>query len=493
MSMRRTALVTALWSMGESWGLRLVSAAVFLLLAHLIEPAAFGLVALAQVYLMVAQTLCDQGLTTALIQREAIEAEHKDSVFWANLAVGALLTLLTIAFAGVLAKAYGEPRLAPVLRWYSLAPLLTSISIVQTGLARRELRFRDLALRQTVGALIGGAVGVVMALAGMGVWALVGQGLVTQAASVIILWAIVDWRPRLVFSRRHLKDLLGFGSNVLATNVLRIIGGQADRLLLGYFFGATDVGYYSVAQRLLGIVTDFIAGSTERAVLPLFSRIQDDKERVARGLAAAQGILTVIVLPAFIGLAAIAPSLVRVGVGAQWEPSIPATRILALFSLAYCLGFYFGHVVTALGRPSLRLGVALAQSLVQMGLSLVGVIYGIPGVAAAVAATQLIFYGVELLVLRRLVRFSLSGFLGEGVLPGLAALVMAGAVLGVEAILAGTRPAVQLAGGIAVGITVYGAIVFLFGRKRVREMIELLRGLKGGSPTSSVKEGKAIL
>ena len=492
MSMRRTALVTALWSMGESWGLRIVSAAVFLLLAHLIEPAAFGLVALAQVYLMVAQTLCDQGLTTALIQRETIEAEHKDSVFWANLAVGAVLMGLTIAFAGALAEAYGEPRLAPVLRWYSLAPLLTSISIVQTGLARRELRFRDLALRQTLGALIGGAVGVAMALAGMGVWALVGQGLVTQAAGVVILWAIVDWRPRLVFSWRHLKDLLGFGSNVLATNVLRIIGGQADRLLLGYFFGATDVGYYSVAQRLLGIVTDFIAGSTERAVVPLFSRIKEDKARVARGLAAAQGILTVIVLPAFIGLAAAAPSLIRVGVGAQWEPSILPTRILAFFSLAYCLGFYFGHVVTALGRPSLRLGVVLAQSLVQMGLSLVGVVYGIPGVAAAMAATQLIFYGVELMVLRRLVRFSLSAFLLKGVLPGLAALVMAAAVLGFESLLAGRGAAVQLAGGVVLGVVVYGAIILLFGRKRVRELVDLLRGLRGTSPTSSV-EGEGAL
>jgi O-antigen/teichoic acid export membrane protein len=312
----------------------------------------------------------------------------------------------------------------------------------------------------------------------MGVWALVGQGLVTQAAGVVILWAIVDWRPGLVFSWRHFKDLFGFGSNVLATNVLRIIGGQADRLLLGYFFGAADVGYYSVAQRLLGIVTDFIAGSTERAVVPLFSRIQDDRERVARGLAAAQGILTVIVLPAFIGLAAVAPSLIRVGVGAQWEPSILPTRILAFFSLAYCLGFYFGHVVTALGRPSLRLGVVLAQALAQIGLSLVGVIYGIPGVAAAMAATQIVFYGVELMVLRRLVGFSLAAFLGEGVLPGVAALIMAAAVFGLEGVFAGMRPAAQLAGGIVLGIVVYLGIISLFGRARVRELVELLKGLK---------------
>jgi O-antigen/teichoic acid export membrane protein len=479
MSMRRTALVTALWSMGESWGLRIVSAAVFLLLAHLIEPAAFGLVALAQVYLMVTQTLCDQGLTIALIQRETIEPEHKDSVFWANLGVGVILMLLTIAFAGDLARAYGEPRLAPVLRWYSLAPLLASITIVQTGLARRDLRFRDLALRQTLGALIGGVVGVAMALAGMGVWALVAQGLVTQAAGMVILWAIVDWRPRLVFSWRHFKDLFGFGSNVLATNVLRIIGGQADRMLLGYFFGATDVGYYSVAQRLLGIVTDFIAGSTERAVVPLFARIQDDRERVARGLFAAQRLLTLIVVPAFIGLIAVAPALIRVGVGPQWEPSILPTRILVFFSLAYCLGFFFGHVTTALGRPSLRLGVVLAQSLAQIGLSLVGVIYGIPGVAIAMAATQVVFYGVELAVLRYLVRFSVPAFLREGLLPGLAALGMAAAVLGFEAILASTRPALQLAGGVALGLIVYLVIISLFGRDRIREMVELLKGLKG--------------
>ena len=122
--MKRTALLTGLWSMGESWGFRLVSAAVFLLLARLIEPTAFGLAALAQVYLVVVQTLCDQGITTALIQRESLEEGHKDSAFWANLAVGVILMGLTILFAGPLAALYGEPRLAPVLRWYSLVPLL---------------------------------------------------------------------------------------------------------------------------------------------------------------------------------------------------------------------------------------------------------------------------------------------------------------------------------------------------------------------------------
>ncbi len=479
MSLRRTALVTSLWSMAESWGLRLVSAGVFLLLARLIEPAAFGLAALAQVYLMVVQTLSDQGLTTALIQRAEIEEAHKDSAFWANLAVGLGLMLLTIAFADGLAGVYGEPRLAPVLRWYSLAPLLASLSVVQVALARRELRFRELALRQTAGAVMGGVVGVAMAFAGMGVWALVGQGLVTQATGVAVLWAIVDWRPRLVFSRRHFRQLFAFGFNVLATNIVRIVGGQADRLLLGYFFGAADVGYYSVAQRLVTIVTDFVAGSTERAVVPLFARIQGEKERVARGLLTAQRLLSLIVIPAFVGLAAVAPALIRVGVGGQWEPSILPTRILAFFSLAYCLGFFFGHVVTALGRPTLRLGVVLGQALVQAALSLLGVRYGIPGVAGAMAAAQIVFYGVELMVLRRLVRFSIPGYLREALLPALASAAMAAAVLALESALAGTGAGLRLAAGILLGTAVYGALLLAFGRARLREFVDLLQRLKG--------------
>jgi PST family polysaccharide transporter len=295
----------------------------------------------------------------------------------------------------------------------------------------------------------------------------------------VILWAIVDWRPRFSFSRRHFRDLFGFGFNVLVTNLLRIFGGQADRLLLGFYFGAAEVGYYSVAQRLVTIITDFVAGSTERAVVPLFARIQEDRARVARGLIIAQRLLSLTVIPAFVGLAVVAPSLIRVAVGDQWDPSVLPTRILAFFSLAYCLGFFFGHVVTALGRPTIRLGVVLAQSLTQAGLSLIGVAWGIPGVATAMAATQIIFYGVELTVLRRMVRFSVPAYLGEALVPAVAAAAMAAAVLGLESVMADQRAAFQLAAGIGVGVLVYGAVLLLFARSRIRELVGLVKGLRG--------------
>ena len=148
--------------------------------------------------------------------------------------------------------------------------------------------------------------------------------------------------------------------------------------------------------------------------------------------------------------------------------------------MAYCLGFFFGHVVTALGRPTIRLGVVTAQALTQVGLSLIGVQWGIPGVAVAVAATQIIFYGVELAVLRRLVRFPVAAYLGEALVPGLGAAAMAAAVMGVESLLTGERPALQLAAGVAIGTLVYVAVLLLFARGRLRELVQMAKGLRRG-------------
>ena len=478
MSMKRTAVVSALWAAGESWSLRGVSLVVFLVLARLVDPAAFGLVALAAVYVTTVQALSDQGLATALIQREHLEEAHKDSAFWANLAVGVILALATLVIAGPAAAFYKEPRLASILRWYALWPLLGSLSVVQQALLRRAMRFRELALRQLVGAVAGGIAGIALAFAGMGVWALVAQQLVNQAVALIVLWSITGWRPRLAFSYPHFRHLFGFGFNVLAANVVRAIGFQADRLVLGYVLGTTELGYYSVAQRLLAIVTDFVAGSAERIVVPLFARIQGDKDRVNRGLMTAQRVLTLGTMPAFIGLAATASVLMPVMLGGQWQASVMPTQFLAFASLGYCLSFFFGHVLTALGRPGLRLGIVIAQAIGQVVFSLLGVQFGLAGLCLGVVANQALFYVVELLFLRRNAGFSLADYLGEGLLPLGASLLMAAAVVLLSYGIGDLRPMLRLVTEIGLGAAIYGILLLIFGRRRLKEPWEMAKALK---------------
>jgi O-antigen/teichoic acid export membrane protein len=478
MSMKRTAVISALWAAGAAWALRGISALVFLVLARLVDPSAFGLVALAAVYVLTTQTISDQGLATALIQRDSIEDAHKDSAFWANLTVGLLLALLTFVLADPISRLYGEPRLAPILRWFAISPVLAALSIVQQALLSRSLRFRELALRQLVGALAGGATGIAMAYAGMGVWALVAQHITNQTVSVIVLWSVTSWRPRFAFSWRHFRELFNFGFNVLAANIVRAIGFQADRLILGYFLGATALGYYSVAQRLLSILTDFVAGSAERIVVPLFARIQGEKERVNRGLMTAQRILTLVTVPAFVGLAATAPVLVPVLLGAKWQPSVLSTQILAAASLGFCLSFFFGQVLTALGRPGLRLGVVVAQAISLCAVCLIGVRFGLAGVSLAVMLNQVLFYGVELVILRRNAGFSLAAYLGEGMLPLVGSVIMAAGVILLGRAMGDFPPIARLAADVALGMAIYGAILLIFARHRLRELLEMARGLR---------------
>jgi PST family polysaccharide transporter len=485
MSLRAVAARSALWSAAETWGVRGVSALVFLLLARLLDPASFGVMALASVYLMILQMLADQGFAEAIIQRQELEAAHRDSAFWANVAIGLVLMLGTIALAGPLARLYGEPLLVPVLRVLSLAPLLASLTVVQQALLRRELAFRSLSIRQTVGSLAGGAAGIGLALGGAGVWALVAQQLTGQAVALLVLWQVSRWRPAWRFSPRHFRELFHFGANVLGAGLLRIIGFQADRLMIGYVLGTTEVGYYSVAQRLLLIVSDLLSGSVERIVLPLFARVQHDPERVRRGLFAAGRILSLAAIPAFAGLAATAPAVIDVGLGPQWRPALAATQLLAPQSLAFSLSFFFAPLMTALGKPAWRLGVVAIHACLNLVAIRLSLGHGIAGVAAALSLVQVGMYFVELSLLHRLVRFSLPRYLAEAGPPLVAAALMAAGVAGLQAWLGPALPrAASLGLEILAGAAIYLAVMLVVARNRLREILDLGRGLlrRGAAP-----------
>jgi len=224
------------------------------------------------------------------------------------------------------------------------------------------------------------------------------------------------------------------------------------------------------------VITDFVAGSAERIVVPLFSRIQGDPERVNRGLMTAQRVLTLITMPVFIGLAASAPVLVPVALGKQWTVSVLSTQILAAASLGYCLSFFFGHVLTALGRPGVRLGIVIAQAIGQALFSLIGVQFGLAGLCIGVVANQVLFYLVELLFLQRSAGFSLAHYLWEGVLPLVASLAMAAGVV-IFSREASLGPVLQLIAEVVLGAVIYGVLLIIFARPRLKEPLEMAKGL----------------
>jgi PST family polysaccharide transporter len=485
MSRTATALRSALWVMAESWLVRLVSLVAFLALARLLDPADFGIMALAGIYLTFCSFVIDQGFGTALVQREDLDAGHLDAVFWAQLALGALVAAFTFAAAGWIARLFDEPGLEPVLEALAIFPAITALTLVQQAQLRRELRFAALAIRHIVSAVIGAAIGIAMAALGYGVWSLVAQMLSGAVVGLAILWGASRWRPRLAFSLQSFRELTGFGAAVFGHELVWTLSYQVDKLLLGRFAGAAPLGLYTVAQRLVSIVGEVLVVGLQGLVVPVFARVQNDRAALLRGLFRAYRLIAFIAFPAFAGLALIAPELVPILLGAKWAEAVPVVQASALPTLVYALGFFLSNVLTAIGRPGLRLGLTTLQAALSALFVLAALRWGPAAVALAMGAAALLAYAVNAVMLQRLVGLGPLAYHLQAWPAALATAIMAAAVWAVGSQITALPVIAALAVKIAAGGLAYFLATLLLARSQWREMLDLLRSLKarpGGLP-----------
>ncbi|HVG81881.1 MAG TPA: lipopolysaccharide biosynthesis protein [Methylomirabilota bacterium] len=478
MSRTVAALRSALWIMAESWLVRLVSLVAFLALARLLEPADFGIMALAGVYLTFCSFVIDQGFGTALVQREDLQPGHLDAVFWAQLLIGAAVAFFTFAAAGWVARLFEEPGLAPVLQSLAIFPAITALTLVQQAQLRRELRFAALAIRHIVSAVIGAAIGIALAALGYGVWSLVAQMLGGAVVGLLILWGASRWRPRFAFSARHLRELTGFGAAVFGHELVWTVGYQVDKLLLGRFAGAAPLGLYTVAQRLVSIVGEVLVVGLQGMVVPVFARVQHDREALLRGLFRAYRLIAFIAFPAFAGLALVAGELVPILLGAKWHDAVPVVQASALPTLVFSLGFFLSNVLTAIGRPGLRLALTAIQAAASALFVFLALPWGPTAVALAMGAGALLAYLVNAVMLRRLIGLDPLAYHRQAWPAALATLLMAAAIWAVGSQMPSLPVIAALGLKVAAGGLVYILASLVFARAQWREVLELLRSLK---------------
>jgi len=341
------ALLWALAMMGGQQGL---AALVTFVLAGLLGPEAFGLVAMASIYVAFVQLFLEQGLGPAIIQRPELEDRHLDAAFWMVMALGAVLLTVSLAFSEWWAGVNAVPELARVIRWLSLQIPLFALTVVQIALLRRRMDFKVLALRSNVSVASGGVAGLSLAFAGYGVWALVAQHLVQNAVGAVLLWAVSDWRPRLRFERQAARDLLGFSSGAFLGRIGIFVGDRADALLIGLFFGPTAVGLYRLADRLMRLFVDLSTRVLQQVALPEFSRLQAERERLLRSL---QNLLRTSASTAIPPLVVVAASSAQLTafLGERWEPAATTLSILCGVGIVRALTVVTGPIMRALGRP----------------------------------------------------------------------------------------------------------------------------------------------
>lgn len=444
-----------IWATLDKVSLQVINFLIFVILARLLTPTVFGLVALSAVFVAFIQLFIDQGMAQAIIQFDTLTDEHLDSAFWVGVSMGGIFALFGALFSGPIALLFNEPALQPVVTWLSLGFIFSAFSSTQQALLQRNLEFKKLALRSIVAKTASGLIGVLLAVFGAGVWSLVVQTLVYSLAEVIMLWSVSSWRPKFRFSFSHAKRLLKFGGNTMGVRLVDFFDFRFDDFLVGYFLGATALGYYSISFRLLRLLSDFLGSIPGSVLFPSLSRLQNDVVEFKRTFIATVKYANVLIWPIFLGSFVLAEEIIVSFFGAQWLPSVPVFKLLALGGILICSLQFNGYVVWAMGRPDYIFRLRLVITIIRVIAYLVAVQFGIIYVGLAYFLVNLfVFSPLYTNILRKFANFT---SLGE--ISGLYSRPAAASV-GMALVLFFARTAMQ---GISLGQPLKLAVLVLTG------------------------------
>jgi PST family polysaccharide transporter len=363
----------------------LLQAVSTMVLARLLTPVDFGLVAMVTAITAIASGFADLGLTEATIQRKEITHSQVSTLFWINAAMGLALTVITALMAPVLAWFYKEPRLIGITLAVSLTFLIGGLRGQHNALLKRQMRFSSVTIRDIASYAIAVPVAVFLAWRGAGYWAIVALPLVLNSVQLLISWWMVKWVPGLPARGAEIRSLVGFGGNVAASYVVFNWIRNADNVLIGWYWGAGPLGLYSRAFNLLTLALSQITGPASSVAIPALSRVHEDPELFSRYYLRLMNLIMWIIAILFGFLFVAAKPVIVLVLGNKWAEAAPVFQILALSVFGQMLLESTLWLFISRGQSARLLKLLLIISPLMVGSFAIGLPFGIKWVALALS------------------------------------------------------------------------------------------------------------
>jgi len=385
--LNRNKVITSLfWKLMERGGTQGIQFIVQIILARLLAPEQFGIIAIVMVFIYLAQVFVQRGFNTALVQKKDADDKDFSSIFYLSLVIAGVLYIIMYISAPYIASFYNDTILTNVLRVISLTFFAGAFNSIQNAFVARNLMFKKL-FKSSLGAiLISGALGIIAAYQGLGVWALVIQYLTNQVAITIIMWFTVKWRPKLIFSFSRVKELFSFGWKLLASALLDTGYREIRTLIIGRIYTPSVLGYYNRGQQFPQVLVTNIDGSIQSVMLPTLSAHQDDRKRVKEMMRRAIVSSSFLVFPMMFGMAAVAEPLIKIVLTDKWLSAVP---FLQIFCISYSLmPIHTSNLqaINAMGRSDIFLKLEIIKKI--LGLIILGV--SLPFGVYAIALGQVV-------------------------------------------------------------------------------------------------------
>lgn len=338
------------WQLSQKVLCQVVSFGISVVLARLLLPSDYGVIAICSMFLVLTGIFIGGGLGTALVQKKNADDKDFCTVFYSGLVLSIVVYLAVFFAAPYIAIFFKNEQITAVIRVLALSMPIGTLSGVQNAFVSKQMIFKKFFYSSLIGTIASGAVGLGMALTGFGVWALVGQNLVSTITNTLVLFCIIDWHPKLIFSYERFKQLFSFGWKMAVVNILTTFFYQLKGYVIGYKYSAAQLAYYNRGEGLPGILYNNINGTISDVLFPALSQLQDDKEALKRALSRAMRISSFFLIPALFGLAAISDKLVIIIFSEKWLPSIPFMQVICMISCSDILGMANYQAIKAVGR-----------------------------------------------------------------------------------------------------------------------------------------------
>ena len=386
----KKVIINFIWKFMERTGVQIANLIIQMVLARLLVPEDFAAVAIVTVFISIANIFVQSGLGTALIQSKDVTEEDYSTVFYTSLSISVLMVTIIFIMAPFIANFYDMPILVKLIRCQSLIILTGSFNTVQQAVLSREMKFKKNFFACIIGCVLSGLVSIICAFKGLGIWSIIILNVLNNLIYSIVLWMLVDWRPKLIFSIKSMKKMFSFGWKLLAANLVSTVYDNLRTLIIGKVYPATQLAYYNRADVVSSSLMNGITGSISAVMLPVLSQSQDCIEDIKKMLKKTFQINCFVCVPMMFGLAAVAEDLIVVLFSETWKPA-------GIFLSIICLGYAFYpmhsanlQAIYAVGRSDIVLKLEIIKRVTGFALIIVSIPFGIYAMTFSIVLMSLL-------------------------------------------------------------------------------------------------------
>lgn len=380
------------WSFIDNLSSSGVSFLVGLVLARLLTPSEYGIMAILTIFIAVSNSIVDSGFSNALIRKTDVKRVDYNTVFLFNLVVSGLLYVVLFFAAPAISVFFKEPLLVEVMRVIGWVLVINALAIIPRTLFVKDVDFKTQTKVSLIASVSSGVVGIGMALAGMGVWSLVGQQLSRQLLNTLFLWVYSTWRPIWEFSLQSFRELFGFGSKLLLSGLLDTVFKEIYSLVIGRCYTSAQLGQYTRASQFNQIFSSNLTTVIQRVSYPVLSSIQDESERLREAYRKVIKSTMLITFACMLGLAAVAKPLLIILIGEKWLPAVGFLQIICFSGMLYPLHAINLNILQVKGRSDLLLKLEIIKKIIAVGPLILGVLFSIEYMLWGSVCTSLIAY-----------------------------------------------------------------------------------------------------